>query len=323
VRESPVVVRGLEIDTVRPRPLAVVGKATTSWISLIAVAACVVGGAATAHAQDLAPAARPAASTPPPSDVTASPPKLPADARVAVEEFSIEGVEGQEVSPALDLQLEDGFVLAFARAGIAIIDSAAVHRKLENNPELKRCEIPLCFKRLGEVLRARYLMRVKITVVGNGYKATARLLDLTDSAAAGLPVKTQSSACDICTVAEAREMMIKLGDAVRIPIEDALRPPPPPPPPPPPFRLDPSILIGTAFAAAVAGAIIAIASPDPSTGVAVAAGALIGGGLTATAVGVHALVQSSRTRNIPARRGAPGPAAGRPIGLTAWFTTRW
>ena len=53
------------------------------------------------------------------------------------------------------------------------------------------------------------------------------------AAPAALPIATQSRSCDVCTVAEARDAMIRLGEAIRKPLEE------PPPPVPIPTKVTP------------------------------------------------------------------------------------
>src|SRR5205085_232596 len=75
--------------------------------------------------------------------VTENTPRTPPRARVAIRELQI---EGEEVSPALGLQLQDGFVVGFVRAGIQVLDSVDVARKIEGHPELQKCDTPICLK---------------------------------------------------------------------------------------------------------------------------------------------------------------------------------
>jgi len=86
-------------------------------------------------------------------------------------------------------------------------------------------------------------VRVKVDVAGNSYKMVARLFSTEGEAPAELPVSTKSRTCDVCTVAEARDYIVRLADAVRPDLEEPVAPPPPPvrvPPPPPPPLLGPS-----------------------------------------------------------------------------------
>jgi len=109
-----------------------------------------------------------------------------------------------------------------------------------------------------------------------------------------VPVETETRFCNVCTVDEARQKMIQLGDEVKKPIEawlQAWRPPPPPPPPPKSWRR-PLAAVGIAvgFATAVAGgALFANASADHRWRAGVG-GLLVGLGLGGTAVGLYVLV---------------------------------
>jgi hypothetical protein len=106
---------------------------------------------------------------------------------------------------------------------------------------------------------------------------------------------TETRFCNVCTVDEARQKMITLGEELKRPVENWLatwRPPPPPPPPPKSWRR-PIAAVGLAlgFATAVAGGAIYLntSSHDnrwrPGLG-----GLLVGLGVGATAVGCYVLV---------------------------------
>ena len=98
----------------------------------------------------------------------------PAKVRVAIPDFQVEGSS----SPALALQLQDGFVLGLVRAGVQVVDPVDAGRKLESKPELARCDSSPCLKSIGQLLDVRYLVRVKVEVAGNSYKVgRAHLLD--------------------------------------------------------------------------------------------------------------------------------------------------
>ncbi|HET6280568.1 MAG TPA: hypothetical protein VFH73_06370, partial [Polyangia bacterium] len=182
-------------------------------------------------------------SAPPPSAPTAAaspvpappppPPSAPAPSskvRVAIPEFQIEGGG----SPALALQLQDGFVLGLVRAGVQVLDPVDMGRRLESKPELGRCDSSPCLKTIGQLLDVKYLVRVKVDVAGNSYKMVARLFSTEGAAPAALPVANKSKSCDVCTVAEARDIMLRLADALRAHLEEPIVAAPPPPPPPPP-----------------------------------------------------------------------------------------
>ena len=214
-------------------------------------------------------------------------------ARVAVTEFK---VEGDGASPALSMQLQDGFVVGVTRtAPIYVLDSVDVARYMVTFPELQKCDGSICIKRFGQLLDVSHLIRVSVKVTGNTYSMTARLLSTEEPTPAIVPVDTEIRFCNVCTVDEARQKMIQLGDEVKRPVENWLstwRPPPPPPPPPKSWRR-PIAAVGLAlgFATAVAGgAMFANASSvghrwQPGIG-----GLLVGLGVSATVLGCYVLV---------------------------------
>ncbi|HEY2900636.1 MAG TPA: hypothetical protein VGL59_08685, partial [Polyangia bacterium] len=146
----------------------------------------------------------------------ASPGRAAAKIRIAIPEFQIEG----GASPALALQLQDGFVLGFVRAGLQVLDPVDTARRLEAKPELGRCDSSLCLKAIGQLLDVKYVARVKIEVAGNSYKMVGRVFSTEGPTPAALPVATKSKSCDVCTVTEARDIMLRLADALRVYIED-------------------------------------------------------------------------------------------------------
>ena len=140
-----------------------------------------------------------------------SPTSAAAKVRVAVPDFKVEG----DRTPALALQLQDGFVLGLVRSGIQVIDPIDVGRKLEGHPELADCDSSPCLKTVGDILAVKYVIRVKVDVAGNGYKMIARLFSTEGAMPAALPISTKSRTCEVCTVAEARDYMLKLADAIK------------------------------------------------------------------------------------------------------------
>lgn len=247
--------------------------------------------------------------------LVAGPRAASAKLRVAVPEFKIEG----EGTPALTLQLQDGFVLGLVRAGVQVLDPVDVGRQLEGTPELKGCESSPCLKNIGRLLSVRYVLRVKIDVAGNGYKMVARLFSTEGDAPAALPLATKSRSCDVCTVAEAREYMLKLADAVRPDLIDDPTPPPPPaprpPPAPPPSLVPPLVLALGGLASVATGVALYLTLPDcngPAAGPSTCndnrarsalAGGLMGAGLVSAAVGTTITIARFHT---PAA--APGGA---------------
>jgi len=239
--------------------------------------------------------------------------------RVAVPEFKIEG----DGTPALALQLQDGFVLGLVRAGVQVLDPLDVGRQLEGTPELKGCESSPCLKNIGRLLSVRYVLRVKIDVAGNGYKMVARLFSTEGDAPAALPLATKSRSCDVCTVAEAREYMLKLADAVRPDLIDdpaPAAPAPKAPAAPPPSLLPPLMLAMGGLASMATGAALFLTMADchgPAAGPSgcsdnrlrsALAGGLVGAGLVTSVVGATVTIARFRT-----------PAG--PAGATAAVTT--
>jgi hypothetical protein len=226
---------------------------------------------------------------------------------VAIRELVI---EGEETSTALGMQLQDGFVVAFVRAGIQVLDSVDVAKKIEKHPELQKCDTPICLKRLGQVLDVRYLILLKATVTGNSYRMTARLFSTEGNTPAVLPVDSQSRFCDVCRVAEAREVMLRLADAIKRSIENdvAAAAPPPAPPPPKPSML-PVVGLGAGLLAVVGGSILIVVADSNDKTIPALGGALAGAGATMVGVSVHAMATD------PARAKKPV------IGVTVAF--RW
>jgi hypothetical protein len=266
-----------------------------------------LGAAITLALAALPSAARAQAPAPP-----QAPPAAPTKVRVAVPEFKVEG----DGSPALSLQLQDGFVLGLVRAGIQVLDPVDMARKLEGHPELRGCDSSPCLKNIGQLLGARYIVRVKVDVAGNSYKMVARLFSTEGPAPAVLPLATKSRTCDVCTVAEAREYMLRLADAVRPDLEDPSAAPAAPrpaaPPPKAPSLLPPLVAaMGGAVAVAVGAALLA-SLPGCDDGAPAAmtceekrtrsaiAGGLIGAGLVTSAVGIYVTVVRSSTPAAPA-----------------------
>ena len=214
-------------------------------------------------------------------------------ARVAITEFK---VDGDGASPALSMQLQDGFVVGVTRtAPIYVLDSVDVARYMDTFPELQKCDGSICVKRFGQLLDVSHLIRVVVKVTGNSYTMTARLLSTEEPTPAMVPVDTETRFCNVCTVDEARQKMIQLGDEVKRPVESwlaAWRPPPPPPPPPKSWRR-PLAAVGIALgfgAAAAGGALFANAGSSGSRWQPGAGGLLAGLGVSAVVLGCYVLV---------------------------------
>jgi hypothetical protein len=211
-----------------------------------------------------------------------SAPAAQARARVTIPEFQLEGG-----APALSNQLQDGFVLGLVRAGIQVLDPGDTAHKLEAHPELAHCDASPCLKSIGQVLDVGYIVRVKIEVAGNSYKSVARLFSTEGAAPAALPIATESKSCDVCTVAEARATMLRLADAVRSHIDEAVplpAPVAPPPPAPAPH------LVGPALVAMVGTATDCSANRARNVG----GGVLIGAGAALTLTGAYVTIVRGR-----------------------------
>ena len=111
-------------------------------------------------------------------------------------------------------------MLGWVRAGAQVLDPTDTAKKLEGHPELQRCDASPCLKAIGQLLDVGYIVRVKVDVAGNSYKSVGRLFSTEGAAPAALPIATESKSCDVCTVAEARAVMLRLADGLRAHIED-------------------------------------------------------------------------------------------------------
>jgi hypothetical protein len=252
------------------------------------------------------------APVPPPPATSATPTTPPGTSprpRIAITELTL---AGEGAAPALAMQLQDGFVLALVRAGIDVLDSTDVAKRLAGAPELQGCDTSPCLKRTGDLLGVPFVIRVKVDNVGNSYKMTARLFSTQGAAPAALPVAAQSRACDVCTAQEAREQMIRLADGLRPRIEEhtAL------PAPPASQRDDgPRVwpawaAVGTGLLGVVAGALVIRSAETGTQRRAALGGALMGAGLTTALVGLHAAL-------------TPAPSAGSPPGLALGLRLRF
>jgi hypothetical protein len=195
--------------------------------------------------------------------VAATAEAAPGKVRVAIPEFQLEG----SPPPALGIQLQDGFVLGLVRAGVQVLDPTDTAKKLESHPELQRCDASPCLKAIGQVLDVGYIVRVKVDVAGNSYKTVGRLFTTEGAAPAALPIATESKSCDVCTVAEARGVMLRLADAMRARMEESAAPPPLPMPqaPPPAPRLVAPVVMAMIGALAVGAGAALLASNGSCT----------------------------------------------------------
>ncbi len=225
--------------------------------------------------------------------------------RMALAEFALEG-DGQ--SPGMAMQLRDGFLIGLVREGIDVIDSTDVAKQLAGSPELKGCETSPCLKRLGEMLSVRYVLRVKISLSGNSYRMSARMFSTEGAAPAALPVAVLFRPCDVCTVNEAREHMIRLAEGIRSGLDEqnAPAPTPPPPPPPPPRSQTPAfVTIAAGLAAIVGGALLIASSPEVGRRRPAIGGAVVGLGLAASLIGARATFELRSASAAPRRPPEP------------------
>jgi len=220
--------------------------------------------------------------------------------RVAIPEFQLEG----SPPPALGIQLQDGFVLGWVRAGVQVLDPTDTAKKLETHPELQRCDASPCLKAIGQLLDVGYIVRVKVDVAGNSYKSVARLFSTEGAAPAALPIATESKTCDVCTVAEARAVMLRLADGLRAHVEDNAPPVAPTPvaPPPSPPRIIGPVLVAMVGALAIGAGFAVLASNGDCTATGcdenrtrnVAGGVLIGAGAALAIGGTYVTIVRSR-----------------------------
>jgi len=235
-------------------------------------------------------------------EATGSAEPAPGRPRVAIIEFAL---EGGGTTPALAMQLQDGFSIGLLRQGVDIIDVVDSSKRLDQAPELKGCESSPCLKRLGDLLGVRFVLRVRVSVLGNSYQMSARLFSTEGAAPAALPVATQSRVCNVCTVEEAREQMVRLADGIEARIEATPAPPPPPAPPEPESRLLPYGIFALGLVAVAAGAVILATSDERGKRMPALGGALMGAGLSLSVTGLYHALDD----------GQPSPA--RP--KTAWI----
>ncbi len=192
------------------------------------------------------------------------------------------------------MQLQDGFVLGLVRGGLDVIDSGDVEKQLVDAPELKGCASSPCLKRTGELLAARYALRVRVALTGNSYRMTARLFSTEGASPAALPVATLSRSCDVCTVGEARDGMMKLADGMKTRIDtDVLAAAPPAPVVEQgPSRLGAYAALGLGLGAVALGAAVIAASDADDKPQTAFGGALVGAGLATSTVGLVLMFRS-------------------------------
>jgi hypothetical protein len=231
--------------------------------------------------------------------LTAAGPAL-AKVRVAIPEFQLEGAP----PPALGIQLQDGFILGFVRAGIQVLDPTDTAKKLDGHPELQRCDASPCLKAIGQQLDVGYIVRVKVDIAGNSYKSVARLFSTEGAAPAALPIATESKSCDVCTVAEARAVMLRLADALRAHIEEPPTPltlPSQAPAAGPPRLVGPVVLamigalaVGAGFAVLATNSPCTATSCDENRTRDLTGGILVGAGGALALTGTYVTIVRSR-----------------------------
>ena len=223
-----------------------------------------------------------------------------AHVRVSVAEFQIAGGD----SPALANQLQDGFVLGLVRSGVQVVDTVDTARRLEGHPELQHCDASPCLKAIGQLIDVKYVVRVHVEVAGNSYKTVAKMYSTEGASPAALPISTKSKTCDVCTVAEARDSLVRLADLLRPQIEEPAAPPPAPlaPQPPPPPRVALPIVAAMLGAVAAAAGFAIIASNGTCTGTSCAenrsrsalGGGLVGAGAVTAVMGTYVTIVRTR-----------------------------
>ena len=197
-------------------------------------------------------------------------------------------VEGDEIPAALVYQLQDGFILGLVRAGVRVIDTEDLKQRLKDEPDLLTCETSPCLKRLGQLVGVRHVVKVHVQVTGNSYRMNGRIYRTTGAAPGAMPVETQSRFCDVCTVTEARETMLRLADGIRVADEPGLvdltvRPPPPPP------RVSRTASVAAMVSGLVCiglGTVVLATSADRDKGLWALGGGMMGAGALSTVGGM-------------------------------------
>lgn len=227
--------------------------------------------------------------------------------KIAISSFV---VEGDKPPPALVFQLQDGFVLGLVRAGVRVIDYDDLKDKLKKFPDLLGCDTSPCLKQLGQEVGVRYVVRVSVAITGNSYRMSARVFRTTGAAPAAVPVETLSRFCDVCTVTEAREAMLRLADGVRVPDEPSLATTDPIQARPTGYRPSKKTAmsaIAIGLTSIIVGTVALAASGDRDKGVHALGGAFMGAGALTSVGGIY--LYGEAVRPIPA---APAPAPALP-----------
>jgi len=225
--------------------------------------------------------------------------------KIAISSFV---VEGDKPPPALVFQLQDGFVLGLVRAGVRVIDYDDLKDKLKNLPDLLGCDTSPCLKQLGQEVGVRYVVRVLVAITGNSYRMSARVFRTTGAAPAAVPVETLSRFCDVCTVTEAREAMLRLADGVRVPDEPSLATSDPTqlrPTESRPSKKSAMSAIAVGLTSIILGTVTLAASGDRDKGLHALGGAFMGAGALTSVGGIY--LYGEAVRPIPAAPMAPVP----------------
>lgn len=243
--------------------------------------------------------AQPAANTTTATAATSHGPGAPRPRpRVALVDLE---VQTDDPSQALSMQLQDGFVLALVTNGIDVLDPIDVAGRIADEPALKKCDSSPCLKRIGQRLGVHRILRVRIEATGNNYRLTARLFGTEGPAPGALPSAVKTRLCDVCTVNEARDKMIRLADDVRPLLEEeAVAPPPPPLPPPPPSFVAPIAALAAGALAITTGAIVVGQASGESKRAPALGGALAGAGAACLGVGLYVTFERWQLRTVTA-----------------------
>lgn len=248
-------------------------------------------------------AALPASAAGPPPDLMPQLTDSTPPSKLAISAFI---VEGDNPPAALVYQLQDGFILGLVRAGVRVIDHEDLKNRLKGKPDLWACDTSPCLKQLGQELAVRYVVRVQVSITGNSYRMSARVFQTTGAAPAALPIETQSRFCDVCTVTEAREAMLRLADGIRVPDEPGLLESERPMLPPPSLRPSKKFAvsaIAVGLTSIIAGTIVLAAAGDRDKGLAALGGACMGAGALTSIGGVFLYGEAAKPM-----RPAPAPA---------------
>ncbi|HZS36062.1 MAG TPA: hypothetical protein VFF06_04515 [Polyangia bacterium] len=149
--------------------------------------------------------------------------------RVAVVSFKMIG--GALADPNQQQQVRASLVGGLAASSFEVVPQAEVEAALQGAAELARCDTAACLRRVGELVKARWVVRGQLESVGANWLIQIELIDVRDSTTAAHADET----CDVCTVAEAKEKLSNAAAALRDKLQ-ASKPIAPPPIAPPPVE---------------------------------------------------------------------------------------